>query len=101
MSNENDPNFIRWLGGAALALLTMVFGWIFHRTNKANDIATAISIKLSEYYMKREEVKTDIKEARAELREDLKESIVPVHRRLDKIESNLESITAWLMKQDS
>jgi len=93
MSSENDPTVWRSITGFVL----IMFGWLFYRTNKANDIASAVSGKLSEFYMKREEVRTDIREARQDLRHDMTNAITPIYERLTKIETALEKLTDALI----
>lgn len=100
MSTENDPGAWQVVAGVIASIITFLFGWMVHKTDQANKIANAVSGRLGEFYMKREEVRGDIKEARQELRQDLRGAVEPIHQRLNKIERNLESIVAHIIKSD-
>lgn len=94
MSAENDPTIWK----SVVAFVLVMFGWLFHRTNSANTIANQVSSKLSEFYMKREEVRTDIREARTDLRHDMNSAVSPICERLTKIETSLEKLTTALIE---
>lgn len=67
MSNENDPELWKW----AWSLPALLLGWLHIRQNRVEDIANAVSGKLTENYMTRPDVEKKVDGALDEFRNDL------------------------------
>lgn len=97
MSAENDPPMIVAIGKYAWGLVILILGWFHLRQSNAERIINGVNVKLSEFYMKREEVRSDIREARQDLRHDMSNAVNPICDRLTKIEASLEKLTNALI----
>ena len=82
--------------GILTSLWVFIAGMLHLRTNKANDTATSVKIALGEFYMKREEVKDDIREAEDRFNTSLQNVVKPIHGRLSRIENGLDELNNWL-----
>ena len=93
MSAENNPEYIKWLW----ALPAMLLGWLHMRQGKVEDIANAVSARLTENYMTTEKVEKTIEKAR----QDLKDDMQPIHKRLESIETDIKYLVRLKIEENS
>ena len=90
---DNDAK----LWGSISGFVIMALGWLHIRNNRNEDLVQKLDErlnkfdeKLSEHYMKRPEIITDIKDARAELRRDIDIRLEPIKAQIEKCNQGID-----------